>query len=241
MSDLAFFRNDLPFSAYSTSHSVVMLIAVALIALIFVANKKLNYQQNLLIGRSLSLLLALTVVVYTIFEIVFGRFTIAEDLPLSTCNLFCILAPWLFWRPNFKFFVVVYFLVMAGTLQAVITPDLYRGFPSYGFFKYWITHVGLVLLVIHYLVCFELYPTAKSMLSAFAWLNIYVLALFPINFLLGANYFYLMAKPINPSVLDYFGPWPIYILVAELLVMGFFAIAMLPVILVKRTATNSLS
>ena len=241
MSDLAFFRNDLPFSAYSTSHSVVMLIAVALIALIFVANKKLNYQQNLLIGRSLSLLLALTVVVYTIFEIVFGRFTIAEDLPLSTCNLFRILAQWLFWRPNFKFFVVVYFLVMAGTLQAVITPDLYRGFPSYGFFKYWITHVGLVLLVIHYLVCFELYPTAKSMLSAFAWLNIYVLALLPINFMLGANYFYLMAKPINPSVLDYFGPWPIYILVAELLVMGFFAIAMLPVILVKRTATNSLS
>ena len=241
MSDLAFFRNDLPFSAYSTSHSVVMLIAVALIASIFVANKKLNYQQNLLIGRSLSLFLALTVVVYTIFEIVFGRFTIAEDLPLSTCNLFCILAPWLFWRPNFKFFVVVYFLVMAGTLQAVLTPDLYRGFPSYGFFKYWITHVGLVLLVIHYLVCFELYPTAKSMLSAFAWLNIYVLALFPINFLLGANYFYLMAKPINPSVLDYFGPWPIYILVAELLVMGFFAIAMLPVILVKRIAANSLS
>ena len=241
MSDLAFFRNDLPFSAYSTSHSVVMLIAVALIASIFVANKKLNYQQNLLIGRSLSLFLALTVVVYTIFEIVFGRFTIAEDLPLSTCNLFCILAPWLFWRPNFKFFVVVYFLVMAGTLQAVLTPDLYRGFPSYGFFKYWITHVGLVLLVIHYLVCFELYPTAKSMLSAFAWLNIYVLALFPINFLLGANYFYLMAKPINPSVLDYFGPWPIYILVAELLVMGFFAIAMLPVILVKRIAVNSLS
>jgi len=241
MSDLAFFRNDLSFSAYGTSHSVVMLIAVALIALIFVANKKLNYQQNLLIGRSLSLFLALMVVVYTIFEIVFGRFTIAEDLPLSTCNLFCILAPWLFWRPNFKFFVVVYFLVMAGTLQAVITPDLYRGFPSYGFFKYWITHVGLVLLVIHYLVCFELYPTAKSMLSAFAWLNIYVLALLPINFLLGANYFYLMAKPINPSVLDYFGPWPIYILVAELLVMGFFAIAMLPVILVKRIATNSLS
>ena len=54
--------------------------------------------------------------------------------------------------------------------------------------------------------------------------------------LLDANYFYLMAKPINPSVLDYFGPWPIYILVAELLVIGFFAIAMLPVILIKATA-----
>ena len=139
----------------------------------------------------------------------------------STCNLFCILAPWLFWRPKFNYFVVVYFLVMAGTLQAVITPDLYRGFPSYGFFKYWITHIGLVLLVIHYLVCFELYPTARSMLTAFAWLNIYVLVLMPINYLLNANYFYLMAKPINPSVLDYFGPWPAYIVVAECLVFGF--------------------
>ncbi len=239
MSGLAFFRDDIPFSAYGASHSVVMLIALVLIALIFLANKKLERQQNLLIGRWFSLFLALTVVVYTLFEIALGRFTTAEDLPLSTCNLLCILAPWFFWRPTFKYFVVVYFLVMAGTLQAVITPDLYLGFPSYGFFKYWITHVGLVLLVIHYLVCFELYPTAKSMLTAFGWLNTYVLALLPINYLLGANYFYLMAKPINPSVLDYFGPWPVYILVAELLVMGFFAIAMLPVILVKKMATKS--
>jgi hypothetical integral membrane protein (TIGR02206 family) len=236
MSDLAFFQNDIPFSAYGASHLMVLLFAIGLLALIFVASRKFNYQKNLLIGRIFSVFLALTVVVYTMFEISLDRFTVAEDLPLSTCNLFCILAPWLFWRPNFNYFVVVYFLVMAGTLQAVITPDLYRGFPSYGFFKYWITHIGLVLLVIHYLVCFELYPTAKSMLSAFKWLNIYVLALIPINYLLDANYFYLMAKPINPSVLDYFGPWPIYILVAELLVMGFFAIAMLPVILIKATA-----
>lgn len=239
MSDLAFFQNDIPFSVYGLSHSVVTLIALVLLCCIFVANKKLSTEQNLLIGRSASALLALTVVIYTIFEILLGRFSIVEDLPLSTCNLFAILAPWLFWRPNFKPFVVVYFLVMAGTLQAVITPDLYTGFPSYGFFKYWITHIGLVLLVIHYLVCFELYPTAKSMLTTFGWLNIYVLALMPINYLLGANYFYLMAKPINPSVLDYFGPWPVYILVAELLVMGFFAIAMLPVIIIKKMNTTS--
>jgi hypothetical integral membrane protein (TIGR02206 family) len=238
MADLAFFRSDIPFFAYGLSHSIVLLISLFLLAAIFIARKKLSYHQNLLLGRYFSVFLAITVVVYTIFEMALGRFTIAEDLPLSTCNLFCILAPWMFWRPKYNYFVVVYFLVMAGTLQAVITPDLYRGFPSYGFFKYWITHVGLVLLVIHYLVCFELYPTAKSMLIAFAWLNIYVLLLMPINYLLDANYFYLMAKPINPSVLDYFGPWPIYILVAELLVMGFFAIAMLPVILVKRLASN---
>ena len=236
MAELAFFRADIPFVAYGLSHLIALMIGLFLLAAIFIANKKLSYQQNLLIGRCFSISLAITVVIYTIFEIALGRFTIADDLPLSTCNLFCILAPWLFWRPKFNYFVVVYFLVMAGTLQAVITPDLYRGFPSYGFFKYWITHIGLVLLVIHYLVCFELYPTARSMLAAFAWLNIYVLVLMPINYVLNANYFYLMAKPINPSVLDYFGPWPAYIVVAECLVLGFFAIAMLPVILIKKMA-----
>ena len=234
MAELAFFRADIPFFAYGLSHLVAVLIGLFLLAAIFIARKKLSYQQNLLIGRSFSIFLAITVVIYTLFEIALGRFTIAQDLPLSTCNLFCILAPWLFWRPKLNYFVVVYFLVMAGTLQAVITPDLYIGFPSYAFFKYWIIHVGLVLLVIHYLVCFELYPTAKSMLTAFGWLNIYVLVLMPINYMLDANYFYLMAKPINPSVLDYFGPWPVYIVVAEFLVMGFFAIALLPVILVKK-------
>jgi len=236
MLDLAFFQNDIPFSAYGSSHAMVLLIALGLLALIFVAKHKLSYQKNLVIGRFISALLSLTIVVYTVLEMALGRFDITTDLPLSTCNLFSILAPWLFWRPNSKYFSVVYFLVMVGTLQAAITPDLYTGFPTYGFFKYWITHVGLVVLVIHYLVCFEHYPTTKSMLTAFVWLNIYLLALIPINLALDANYFYLMAKPVNASILDFFGPWPIYILVAELSVMGFFAIAMLPVILVKKMA-----
>jgi hypothetical integral membrane protein (TIGR02206 family) len=130
---------------------------------------------------------------------------------------------------------------MAGTLQAIVTPDLYFDYPAYEFFKYWITHVGLVLLMVHYMVCFALYPTAKGILKTFGWLNVYVIALLPLNYLLGANYFYLIEKPINPSVLDFFGPWPVYILVAEILVMGFFAIAMIPVFLAKKfvSASNS--
>ena len=53
MSDLAFFQNDIPFSAYGFSHSAVMAIAIALLYCIFVA-KKLSFSQNLVIGRSAS-------------------------------------------------------------------------------------------------------------------------------------------------------------------------------------------
>jgi len=241
MTNLAFFQNDISFIAYGNSHIAVLFFSVVLLALVLVASQRLSYCQNLLIGRCLTLILALSVVVYTIFELALGRFAIANDLPLSLCNLFALLAPFALWNPKHKYFEPIYFLVMAGTFQAIVTPDLYYDYPAYEFFKYWITHVGLVLLMIHYMVCFALYPTAMGILKTFGWLNVYVVVLLPINYILDANYFYLIEKPINPSVLDFFGPWPVYILVAEILVMGFFAIAMIPVFLAKKFVSASKS
>jgi hypothetical integral membrane protein (TIGR02206 family) len=241
MTDLPFFRNDISFVAYGNSHLSVLFVSALLLALVLVASKKLSPNQNLVIGRCLTVILALSIVVFTIFELIFGRFTIADDLPLSLCNLFALLAPFVLWNPNHKYFEPIYFLVMAGTFQAIVTPDLYFDYPAYEFFKYWITHVGLVLLMIHYMVCFALYPTAIGIVKTFGWLNLYVVVLLPINFFLNANYFYLIEKPINPSVLDFFGPWPVYILVAEILVMGFFAIAMIPVFLAKKFVSASKS
>ena len=239
MTDLAFFKNEIPFIAYGNSHLAVLFFSAFLLVLILVASKKLGFSQNLLIGRCLTVILAVSVVAYTVFELALGRFTIANDLPLSLCNLFALVAPFVLWNPKHKYFEPIYFLVMAGPFQAIVTPDLYYDYPAYEFFKYWITHVGLVLLMIHYMVCFGLYPTAKGIVKTFGWLNVYVAVLLPINYLLGANYFYLIAKPINPSVLDFFGPWPVYILVAEILVMGFFAIAMIPVFLAKKFVSTS--
>ncbi len=241
MTNLALFSNEIPFIAYGNSHLVVLCISLLLLALILIASKKLCTEKNLFIGRCIAIILALSVVVYTIFEIALGRFTIADDLPLSLCNLFALVAPFALWYPKHKYFEPIYFLVMAGTFQAIVTPDLYFDYPAYEFFKYWITHVGLVLLMIHYMVCFALYPTAKGILKTFGWLNVYVVVLLPINYLLDANYFYLIEKPLNPSVLDFFGPWPVYILVAEILVMGFFAIAMIPVFLAKKFVSASKS
>lgn len=234
MSNLAFFRGDIPFSSFSQTHIFTMLLSLALLFLLIGAGRRLTQVQNLLIGRCMAVFLSLTVVVFIVLHIHFDRFEITVDLPLSICNLFAFLAPLLFWNPNPKRFEVIYFAVMSGTFQAIITPDLYVGFPTYGFFKYWICHVGLVIIVIHYLLSFQLRPRAKGIFITFAWLNIYLLAIIPINLLLDANYFYLMKKPINPSILDLFGPWPTYLMVSEVLAMVFFAIAYLPIMWLNR-------
>ncbi|MCT2529269.1 TIGR02206 family membrane protein [SAR92 clade bacterium H921] len=238
MSDLLFFRVDIPFTSFSLSHWLVLVVFVFLLATIVLLGRNLTRQQNLLLARALSVFMSASVVIWAVLHLVFDRFNVAVDLPLSLCNLFALIAPLLFWNPDHRRFEVIYFMVMCGTFQAIITPDLYVGFPGYGFFKYWIVHIGLVLVVVHYLLVFRLYPRPQAMITSFVWLNIYLLSLVPVNLWLDANYFYMMEKPINPSILDYFGPWPVYILVSEALAFVFFAVAYVPIAVAKKYFIN---
>tara|TARA_B110000046_G_scaffold186044_1_gene231798 strand:+ start:15148 stop:15894 length:747 start_codon:yes stop_codon:yes gene_type:complete len=238
MNNLAFFSVDIPFESFSQSHWVTLAVFVFMLVAVIVAGKRLTTEQNLRLGRSLSVFMSVSVVIWAGLHLLYDRFNIAVDLPLSLCNLFAFLAPLLFWNPDQRRFEVVYFMVMCGTFQAILTPDLYVGFPGYGFFKYWIVHMGLVLVVVHYLLAFRLYPRPRAMITTFIWLNVYLLSLIPLNLWLDANYFYIMEKPINPSILDYFGPWPVYILAAEALAFVFFAIAYVPIAVAKKYFIN---
>ena len=138
-----------------------------------------------------------------------------------------------------KIFEIIYYFVLSGTLQAIFTPDAAAEYPSYSYFKYWIVHCGLCV-VIHHLVAFKIYPTSKGILYSFGWLNLYLLTLIPINLSLSANYFYLISKPETASLLDLFGPWPYYIIVTEFLVMLFFALAYLPIFFNKKILLKTL-
>ena len=237
--DHLFFSFDIPFKSFSTDHWWALTTFIICLSLIIAISTKLKPQHNLWLARIIAILLSVTVLGFSWIHWLNGLFNYRVDLPLSICNLFALLAPLLFWQPNFKRFEVIYFLVICGTFQAMLTPDLYAGFPSYGFFKYWIVHGGLVILVIHHLLAFDLVPRAKGMLITFVWLNAYLVLLTPLNLWLGSNYFYLMDKPINPSILDYFGPWPFYIVICEIVAMGFFAVAYVPIFVGKKYISGS--
>ena len=142
--DHPFFSFDIPFASFSPSHWWTLGVFVLILALTIRVGQKLSPAQNLWLGRAIAIFLSITVVVFSWIHSANGLFNYKVDLPLSICNLFALLAPLLFWQPNFRRFEVIYFLVLCGTFQAMLTPDLYAGFPSYGFFKYWIVISKLV-------------------------------------------------------------------------------------------------
>ena len=166
-SDNVFFSADIGFTSFSQSHLGAVIVFILFVIIFVNAARRLDDRQNLLLTRSVSVFISFTVIIWTAIHMAYGRFDPAVNLPLSICNLFAVMAPLLFWQPNRRRFEIVYFFVLSGTLQAIITPDPDGGYPSYGIFKCWIVHCGLVGVAVHHLLAFKLYPRAKGILCTF--------------------------------------------------------------------------
>ena len=224
-----------PFLLFGGQYQIAMATILGLaIVLPLWASRTLKRKQKVGLARMMSLVLSVTVIGWVIIRLALKEFDHITDLPLDLCNLLALVMPLLVWRPSRRIQEVLYFLVLAGTLQAVLTPHLIEGFPHFTFFKYWIVHGGLIVVTVYMTVAFQYYPTLRSLIKAFWSLQLYAVGVVLLNLLLGSNYFYVMRKPPTASLLDYFGPWPWYILVCEGIVLVLFLLVYAPVELRHR-------
>ena len=151
-----------------------------------------------------------------------------EDLPLSLCDLAFLLCLVCFVRPNDLMLTLVAYWGLAGTLQAMITPDVLQGFPSKEFLLFFVGH-SVIVVCLFFLVGKNRPSRLTGIYGvgvAFGGLLVYTAVVGAADALFGWNYGYLRAKPAGASVLDQMGPWPVYIgagLVVALVL--FFAVA----------------
>ena len=145
-----------------------------------------------------------------------------------------LLLPLFTYFRKYWMFEVLVFWIIGGTLQAIITPDITEGFPSFDYFRYWIAHLGLLAVIFYFIFVFNMQPKLKSVFKSFLALQVYVVFMVLVNNLLDANYFYLNEKPKSTSLLDYFGEWPYYILVGQLIIIPLFLLIYLPFFLANR-------
>lgn len=133
---------------------------------------------------------------------------------------------------------LAYYWGLAGTFQAILTPDLPFGFPHPFFFTFFVSHCGLVVAVIFLTLGDGMSPRGGSVWRAFGWLQVYVVTTVAVNALFGANYGYLSRKPLGASLLDHMGPWPWYILAAEALALCLFWLLYAPFAMGRRRARS---
>ena len=230
LSHYLFFRPNTDFHLFGSQHLVMIFFTAGLSAVLAVFSKKyLSERQKLTASRVMTVILAVAVLGWIGIRLALGEFDPKTDLPLDICNVLALALPFLMWRPSRRVQEVAYFWILAGTIQAVLTPHLFEGFPHFTFVKYWTVHGGLIVYAVFATVAFGFYPGWKSLWRSFLLVQVYLVALYFINLALGSNYAYIMGKPPTASALDFLGPYPWYLLVGEAIAVVFFVLVYLPV------------
>jgi hypothetical integral membrane protein (TIGR02206 family) len=105
-----------------------------------------------------------------------------------------------------------YFTGLAGSGMALLTPDLWSPWPSYPAVYFFLAHGGIVVACVVLVFGRVAAVRRGAVPRTFGLLAAYAAAVGIFNAMAGANYMYLCRRPANPSLLDFFGQWPLYIL-----------------------------
>ena len=148
-------------------------------------------------------------------------------LPLHICGVVVFVVVFVLLRRNQTLYEIGYFWGLVGTLNAIITPQLWVDFPNYRFFQYFIAHGGIVISVLFATWGLRMRPTLKGLLRAFLLVNFYMVVMVGVNLSLKSNYMFICEPPDTKSPF-FFAPWPWYILILDGVALVFFFVVYSP-------------
>ena len=151
-------------------------------------------------------------------------FSVQTSLPLHLCDLGVVVcAVTLIWLASVTsrangaaassqtlqtLYELAYFWGLGGTTQALLTPDLEPGFPSFLCIRFFVTHGGIIVAVLGMTIGLGLRPRPGAVPRVWLMTAALLPPMLLVNWLLDANYMFLCGPPKQPSLYDYFGPWP---------------------------------
>ena len=216
------------FTLFGPAHLAVLVLTLAIPALLILLVRSRGGERRVApIVWSLSAILLLNEVALLLYIWRLGL-SVKDHLPLQLCDwatFTCVVA--LLWRHRLAY-ELTYFWGLAGTLQAVLTPDLNETFPDPAFFTFFIAHSGIIVGILFLTLGLGMRPTLRSLWRAFLWLQVYAAVTVLLDLWLGTNFGYLLHKPARPSLLDYLGPWPWYIASLEVVGLALFFLFYMP-------------
>lgn len=152
-------------------------------------------------------------------------------LPLHLCDIAAMTAGFALLTKRPALCALTYFWGLAATLQALITPAIGIGFPTWPFITFFIHHFAIVGAAL-YLPIVEGWrpkqPLWRSPLEVYGWSVAYLVFALVANRLLDTNFGFASRPPENPSLLDLLGPWPWYLLSLQCIAVCLFLLLALP-------------
>jgi hypothetical integral membrane protein (TIGR02206 family) len=214
---------------WSDEHIVALLATAGVAVLLVTAARRWGDGWAVPAGRVLAVVILGGFVCEQLTYALRSEWTAEVNLPLQLTDAVTLVSVAALWRPESALLVeLVYFWALSASLQAVLTPDLGQAHPDLLFFTYFATHSGALAAA-----CLLVFGTRRAPRPNAVW-RVYAITLAFAGLaavgtlLTGGNYMFLRHKPARGSLLDFMGPWPVYILEGALLgLVMFLALAAL--------------
>jgi hypothetical integral membrane protein (TIGR02206 family) len=174
---------------------------------------------------------------YTIFTD--GPWHASYGLPLYLCDFAVFVAAAACWWRSQFLVEIIYFWALAGCIQGLITPDLPRTLSHLLVFQYTLGHLAIVASALYLVIGLRIYPRAFAVLRVYGVTLLFTGVTAVVDRFTGGNYMFLRRTPHSWSVLNLFGPWPWYIVVAGIVAFGLFLLLNLPFWLMRRRCNPS--
>nr|WP_106779496.1 TIGR02206 family membrane protein [Lysinibacillus timonensis] len=223
-----------PFLVFSLEHLISICLFILGIFLLYAFRNQLNELMTRVVFVAIMLVLEM---VYHIWLIFHDLWDASHALPLQLCSVSLILCILLLLTNNKWIFEIVFFIGIAGAIQAILTPELFYNFPHMRYLHFFINHSLIIWTCLFYVWTKGFTITFISIFKSLIFLQIVAFIAFLTNIVTGGNYMFLARKPLSSSTLDYLGDYPWYIFSLEGVAILLFFILYLP-FLSKNRSTN---
>lgn len=217
------------FQAFGPEH--FLLIGIFLVGCVAVAvlGKRLRgTPQERTVTRAFALLIPVVTLPLQVLQLLPGDFTMGTSLPLQVCDLSWIMAVVALWTRNERASQLLYYWGLVLVPLAIATPSLEQAFPDPRYFMFWGMHFLAVWAAVYLSFGLGVHPTWAgfrfSVLVTLGW----AISVMVFNALTDTNYGYFNEKPPVATPLDFFGPWPLYVVIEMAIILGIFALITWP-------------
>lgn len=223
------------FELFGTGHLVYLAIIAGIIAFLIWGWRDPSEKSKRSARLVIASIMLLNEIAWHSWNIATGAWTIKEHIPFHLCGIAIWSSIYMLLTRDFRVYQIIFFIALAGAIQGVITPPAGEyGLPHFRAFQTLISH-GMVVIATVYIATIErARPTWSSIWKTMLFLNVYLALMFGVNMLLDSNYLFTMRKPETASLFDLLGPWPWYLVAAEILAVMLFSLLYLPFALSDR-------
>lgn len=217
------------FETYGMSHMIVLAIfAVGAVAVVTLCRQWLCTPKERPLRRAFAIAIVAVALPLQILQFTPDEWNLQTSLPLQLCDFGWVFAVHALWTRNRLSATVTYLWGITLTSQGLLTPDLHSDFPEPRFLMFWGMHVLVIWASFALVPGLRILPTWHTYGQTVAITTAWAVSVYAFNVFADTNYGYLNRLPKSASLLDFLGPWPLYVVLEIVIVAVVWALLTWP-------------